>query len=145
VCQIARKTFDYQKFAAQHTNPMGAQPKTPVSPPAKVLPICSKCFSEVGQGKPHQCDKNTKRANLANIVHNTSRKSKCKITASSLKNIADDQAISIRGGTLNLQTGAQPIPVKVGKSKLKLKQPHFSHENLKRLQNANNLSDTSLL
>ena len=147
VCTIARKTLDYQKFVSKHVNPMGFPPTNtnPKSPPAKVLPFCSKCFSEVGQGKPHQCLKSTKRVNLSKIVRDTFKKSKSHITASSLKNIASDLGVSTRGGTLNLKTGGKSIPVQVGKSKIQPRHPHFSHENLKQLQTANNLSDRSLL
>ena len=77
-------------------------------------------------------------------MRNTSTRSKSKITASGLKNIADEQGTSTRGGTLKLQTGSKPIPVVIGAPQIKPKQAKFSHENLKRLQTATNLSDKSM-
>ena len=144
VCQVARTTLDYAALAAKHSNPLGAPRVSPISPPARVLPFCSKCFCQIGQGKSHVCDKNKKSANLSNIVRNTSTRSKSKITASGLKNIADEQGTSTRGGTLKLQTGSKPIPVVIGAPQIKPKQAKFSHENLKRLQAATNLSDKSM-
>ena len=85
-----------------------------------------------------------KSANLSNIVRNTSTRSKSKITASGLKNIAEEQGTSTRGGTVKLQTGSKPIPVVIGAPQIKPKQAKFSHENLKRLQAATNLSDKSM-
>ena len=103
------------------------------------------CFTEVGQGKVHQCNKNTKRENITQIVQSTSTKSRSKITAKNIKNLASAEGVSTRGGTLNLVTGGTNLPVKIGNLKVKPKQPHFSHENLKRLQLANNMSDRTLL
>ena len=147
VCKIARKSLDYQQFASNHVNPIGMPPTnpSPKSPPPKVVPICTKCFSEVGKGKTHQCLKSTKRGNLSRIVRDTSKKSKSQITANSLKNIASDEGISTRGGTVHLKTAGKSIPVQVGQSKVKPRQPLFSHESLKRLQTANSLSDRGLM
>jgi hypothetical protein len=79
------------------------------------------------------------------IVRNVSSKSRSTVTSNTLKTIADEQCVSTRGGTVKLQTGSKAIPVKIGTVKVKPKEPTFSHENLKRLQAANNLSDKSLL
>ena len=124
---------------------MGRPAIHPAASPAKVLPLCSKCFTEVGQGKNHVCHKNTKRENLSNIVRNVSKKSRANVTSSTLKSIAEDEGVSTRGGTLKLQTGSKPIQVQVGTSRESPKEATFSHENLKRLQAASNISDTSLL
>ena len=138
-------SIDYQKFADDHKNPTGAPKSNPITPPARILPVCSKCFSVVGQGKIHQCGKNTKREKISEMIQSTSVKSCSKITAKNLKKLANEEGSSTRGGTLELFTGGTSLPVKIGKSKVEPKQPHFSHENLKRLQTANNLSDRALL
>ena len=137
-------SLTYPNYAALHSNPLGAPVTKPYSPPAKVLPTCSKCFTVVGQGKQHICQKSVKRDNLSNIVKNVSRKSRSKVASNTLKVIADEQGVSSRGGTVNLQTSSKQIPVQIGTSKIKPKKPFFSHENLKRLQADNNLSDRSL-
>ena len=130
---------------AEHSSKRGPVPIAQPSPPARVLPLCSKCFSEIGAGKPHTCHKTTRRENLSNLVRSTSRKSQSSVTSSTLKAIATDQSVSTRGGTLTLQTGSKPLPVQIGTPKVHPKQATFSHENLKRLQASTNLSDKSLL
>ena len=82
---------------------------------------------------------------MANIVKNTSGKSRAKVTSVTLKTIAEEQEVSTRGGVVHLQTGAKPIPVQIGTPTVKPKVPKFSHESLKKLQAANNLSDKTLL
>ena len=124
---------------------MGAPRINPKSPPQKTLAVCNKCWGETGKGIYHNCKKATKRENITNIVKNTSRKSKAKVTSSTLKVIAEEQQVSTRGGVVNLQTGSKPLPVQIGTPKVKPKVPKFSHENLKRLQAANNLSDKTLV
>ena len=142
---IARKSLDYSAFAAKHTSRSGPPSTSAKSPPAKTLAVCSKCWAQIGKGKPHQCLKTTKRENLAEIVRNTSGKSRAKVTSETLKTIAEESGVSLKGGVVELQTGSKPIPVQIGTPKVKPKDNKFSHENLKKLQTANNLSDKTLL
>lgn len=107
--------------------------------------MCSKCFCEIGSGKPHSCDKKTKRDNLSNLVKNTSQKTRSKVTCHNLKTVAEDQGVGTRGGTVQLCTGSsKPLPIVVGTTRQKPKVAKFSHENLLSLQLATNLSDNSL-
>ena len=85
-----------------------------------------------------------KNSNLSDNVRNTSTRSKSKITASGLKDIAEELGTTPRGGTIELQTGSKLLPVVIGAPQRKPKQAKFSHENLKRLQAATNLSDKSM-
>ena len=87
----------------------------------------------------------TKSTNLANIVKKTSGRSRAKIASSTLKTIALDQGVSTQGGLLQLQTGSRPIPVQLSAPKIKPKNAKFSHDDLKMMQTANNLSDQTLL
>ena len=145
VCKIARMSLDYQKYAAPHSTSVGAPKTTPIPSPAKVLTVWSKCFTPIGQGKPHQCNTAQKRNNLSTIVRNVSKKSRANVASNTLKTIAEDQCVSTRGGIVQLQTGSKPIPVQIGTTKVQPKKATFSHENMLRLQTANNLSDRSLL
>ena len=131
----------YQKHAAAHSNKVGAPKMKNVSPPARAIPVCSKCFTMIGKGIPHNCSKVQKQENLAHIVRSSSGKSKGKVTSNILKGICSDSGVSQRGGTLTLSTGGKPLPVTVGKPKLTPKVPRFTHESLKRLQAAHNFSD----
>ena len=137
--------MDYPAFVAKHSNQTGAPSKNPKSPPARTLAVCTRCFTEIGKGKPHTCLKTKKSGNLANIVRNSSGKSRAKVASSTLKSIAADQGISTRGGIVELQTGSKTFQVQLGESKVKPKAAKFSHESLKKLQAANNLSDKTLL
>ena len=146
ICLIARMKWpDYQGYAALHSHPNHAPTQTPKSPQAKTLALCSKCWSEIGKGKSHTCQKNTKRENISNIVKNTSKKSRANVASATLKVIAEEQEVSSRGGVVHLQTGAKPLPVQIGTPKVQPRQPKFTHENLNKLQAANNLSDKTML
>ena len=104
MCEIARKTLDYKEFATKHSNPIGAPPIHPKSPPPKVITLCSKCLSEIGQGKPHQCYKTQKRENISEFVRSSSTKTTGQVTATGLKKVADEEGVSTRGGTVALST-----------------------------------------
>ena len=145
ICSIARKTLDYSAFAALHSRKVGAPSTNPKSPPSKTLAVCSKCWGEIGKGKTHNCQKTTKRDNISNIVKNTSGKSRANVASRTLKTIAEEQDVSLRGGVVQLQSGSKTLPVQIGKPTVKPKEPKFSHENLKKLQAAHNLSDKAVL
>ena len=145
ICLIARQNLTYSNFAAKHTNPIGAPPQDQKSPPAKALTVCSRCFTLIGKGVPHPCVKAQKVANLSSIVRNTSGKSRSKVAAATLKTIAADQGVSTKGGTLQLQSGKNPLPIQLGTPRIQPKKAKFSHEELKKLQTAHNLSDKTLL
>ena len=88
------------------------------------------------------------RGNLASIVKSTSKKSKGKVIASSLKSIFNDHGVEQRGGTVSLPTGGPPVQdTMAGLTSRKLtakKAPRWSHDSLKRLQAAMNLSDRGI-
>ena len=144
VCQISRLGLEYAQHASEHSNPANRPRLSPISPPARVLPLCSKCFCEIGSRKPHLCDKKTKSDNLSKLVKNTSEKTRSKVTCHSLKTVAEDQGVGARGGTVQLGSGSKLLPVVVGTTKQKPKLAKFSHENLLSLQLATNLSDKSI-
>ena len=126
-------------------NKSGPPPKLPQSSPAKTLAMCNKCWAEIGKGKPHQCHKPNKRENLAGIVKNSSKKSRATVATSTLKTIAEESGVSTRGGVIELQSGSKLLPVQIGTPRVKPKVAKFSHENLKKIQTAHNLSDKMLL
>ena len=107
------------------------------------IKMCKRCFTELARGKRHNCTKSEMRENLAGIVKSRSKKSKEKVVASSLKSIFNDQGVDQRGGTVSLPTGGPPVQVTLAR-KLTKKSPRWSHESLKRLQAAMNLSDRAI-
>ena len=142
ICLIARMR-GHEKI--NMTSKTGPPPMVAQSPPAKTLAVCSKCWAEIGKGKPHQCLKSTKRENLAGIMKTTSRKSRAAVTCSTLKTIAEESGVSTKGGVVELQSGSRLLPVQIGTPKVKPKVAKFSHENLKKIQTAHNLSDKTML
>ena len=146
MCKVAGlKNAEYKKHADNNSKKVGAPAIKTKSPAAKAIPVCSKCFTVIGKGQNHKCDKTQRCTNISEIVRKTSQKSRSKITAKGLKSVAEEKGVSTRGGTLDLKTGSKPLQVKIGASKVQLKPAYFSHENMKRLQTSLNLSDRATL
>ena len=82
---------------------------------------------------------------MVKLVRGTSVNTKSEVIASELKAMAEDEGQSSRGGIIELKSGSNTLPVKIGTERAKPKVPTFSHENLKRLGNQLNLSGNSLL
>ena len=140
------KNAAYSKHASAQSNPKGI-PKVkpaPYTPPARTLAVCSKCWCIKGRGIPHVCTKGQKQANISELAKSSSAKTRGRVTSNILKDLCADGGVSLRGGDINLPTATKSLVVKVGKSKVTPKQPKFSHENLKRLQVANNFSDKAV-
>ena len=142
ICVIARmKNQEYVQYHQEHSNPVGNPVDTTHSPPARKIPVCNKCFSLFGPGQNHVCSKSTFQSNISHLVKNRSAKSKEKVTSKILKNLAAEQGVSLRGGQVNLQSGSNIIPVKIGTPKVVPKPRRFSHEDFKKIQATHNLSD----
>ena len=105
VCDIGRlKNFDYKTYWQSHSNPVGRPSESVESPPAKTLALYTKCFSEVGKGKSHECVKSSKAENLANLVRSTSHNSKAKVASATIQDIAEkDSGVSKRGALCAFQ------------------------------------------
>ena len=127
-----------------HSNPLG-RPKCRSSlPKARSMIMCSSCFGVKGKGIVHKCTKSYKQINLIDITKSSSENTKGKVTSSVLKDMCKDSGVSLKGGHINLATGGKNLSIQVGKSAMSLPKPRFSHENLKRLQAANNFSDRAV-
>ena len=99
ICLIARMTMaEHNSHAKKQSNPVGAPKICAISPPARCLPLCSKCYSIVSKGVSHICKKSTKQENLADIVKSTSAKSKSKVTSDVLRSICSQSGVTLRGG-----------------------------------------------
>jgi hypothetical protein len=133
----------YQKHSEHQSNKIGAPKTNKVSPPARAIPVCSKCFGLISRGVTHICTKVQRQNNLAGIVKSSSGRSKAKVTSHILKSICSETGVTQSGGTLSLSIGAAPLLVKVGNAKKMAKSPRFTIEDLKRLQTAHNFSDNA--
>ena len=147
VCQIAG-TFPKQDRAGVISSIFGTpvQQKEKIPPPSVSLQ-CTKCFTYVGQGKAHTCNKATKRANLEELVKSTSQKTKGLVTGSCIKAVFEDSGVSTRGGTASVPSGSScPLKVTLGTEAAGLGEtPKFSADNLIKLQTAFNFSDKTTL
>ena len=135
---------DYKKHAEAQSNPAGLPKSNPDTPPAKVLPLCSKCYCVVWKGASHNCTKVQKQANLVGFVKATSSKTKGKVTSTVLRSICTETGVTLRGGKLTLATGGAPIDLHIGNPRRQVKKPRFTLESLKRLQAATNVSDRTI-
>ena len=146
ICFIGRMNgHEYKQYDKLHSNKAGRRKSKPDTPPAKTLPLCSKCFSLVSRGVEHVCDKYKKRENLAEFVRTSSGDTKNKVACSVLKTICSEQSMSTSGGSVSLSTGGRSLPIRVGKSPVVVKKPRFTVDSLKRLQTSINLSDRQTL
>ena len=132
---------EYLKHEKAQSNTCGRVKIGPVTPPARSLPMCTKCFCLLKRGVSHICNKKQKRENLGDFVRSNSDTTKSKVTSSLLKSICTDTGVSSSGGTVSLATGGKPLPVTVGKPSTVVRQPRFTFDSLKRLQSSINLSD----
>ena len=147
VCGFARiNGLEYTLFMRDHKCEMGRPTdKTNNQPQAKNLTLCHICYSEVAQGKPHNCVKTQKRENLAAMVRNSSVGSKSKVLAVNVKEIAEIQGQSTKGGTIHLQSGANILPIKIGNSRSRQKVTQFSHASFRNLGTRLNLSNNDIM
>ena len=121
---------------------LGRKPtKSHATPPARKLPLCSRCFGIMKRGTEHKCNKNEKRNNLANFVRQSSVKTKSSIASQTLKDICGSSGKTTAGASINLGTGGKCLPVTVGRASSLLKRPKFTADSLKRLQTSLNFSN----
>jgi hypothetical protein len=134
VCDIGRLNgHDYNQFKERVTEPVGRPRIYPPTAEPQPIRLCSLCFNAWGPGKTHECNRETKRDNVEELVRNTSRLSKERIMSSQLKEVFEDQGASTSGGTVRLTTGGTPILASLGQAQPK-PGPKFDNEALNRLQ-----------
>lgn len=148
VCQIFRSNQGFR-----HTNLLEEQfwnilfpdqpyPSTAKSERPQVESRCGSCYSLIGKGRVHKCNKRTGQDNLHKMVKSKSLKSKEKIGAKVIKGIFDDKNVNKRGGTVMLASGGSAkLPVSLS---IKMNKIRFSHENLRRLQVVMGQSDRGI-
>ena len=137
--------LEYNEFKKKNSNPIGKPSESTDSPPAKTLAICTRCYGQIGRGKPHDCQKLSQGVNLSNLVKNSSEKSKATVASEALHDIAQNVGASTRGGVVILPSGNNKLPVTIGTAKVATKEAKFSHEDMMRLQGSQNLSDRGLM
>ena len=82
---------------------------------------------------------------MANLVKGCSFGSKSAVTISSLKDIAEDQGTTTRGGQVYLKSWAKELPVQIGTPQVNPQAKKFSHKDLVSLQSTLNMSDNNTL
>ena len=82
-----------------------------------------------------------KNTNIIDVLNSSSKNCKSNIIVKSLKTLAKEEGVSVRGGYLNLKSEPQVMPVQIGTARTKPETPQFSHEHLRSLQLQLNLSN----
>ena len=148
VCSLARLSgSEYKEYLDTVTNPVGAPPKNPNSPPPTTLSLCTRCFSQIGKGKPHICDKDKKSDKIADLVKSVSDESQSKVASATLHDIAEKQGLhEKKGAIVKLKSGTKTLPVQIGKKKeVSGENSKFTHDDMKQIQTSQNLSDRNIL
>ena len=147
VCCIARMDMnEYKEYLKGHKNSLGRPSLKPKMEDPKNIKICEKCLSEIHPGKTHMCLETVKRENLCKLLENSSTNSKSSVISSGLKELANGQGESNKGGVIKIFSGGpQLLPVQIGTSRTRPVTQIFSHENVNRLGTQLNLSNNSLM
>ena len=90
------------------------------------------------------CKKSNFNNNVTGFIQKRSPKTRSKLVSNQLKTAVQETGGSLRGGTIDLQSGSNTLKVSVGTPKQPPKEPKFTHENLIRMQTAHNLSDKTI-
>ena len=145
ICEICRLNGNqFQKHEkAQRHNP--GRPTDRVAEESFPITHCSNCHTEVGPGKPHECNRTSRQENLVELVKNHSEKTLQQVTSKLLDVIYEDKGVSKRGGTTLLGTKGAPKLVTVGTSRTEKPKPKYSIEDLSKLQVARNMSDNDTI
>lgn len=145
-CEVSRLSGgDYQSYCNQiRDKPGKPAEKVPMfnrsSPSVKKCPDCQ---TELRPGHGHNCNKTSRRENLLELVRQSSTGTKQKIAAGLLDDIAEDQNVDKRGGTVSLATkGPNKKTVSFGPTK---ESGVFSHQDLLRLKTRLGLSTDKTL
>ena len=121
------------------------RPRIDVEVPSVTINQCSKCHSEVGPGKSHNCTRTATQDNLVELVRSHSEKTREQVTSKILDAICEDKGISKQGGSTFLATKGLPKLVTIGKQKNIKATPKYSIDDLSKLQISRNLSDNDTL
>ena len=80
---------------------------------------------------------------METLVRQSSKRTKERVVSSGLKDVAEEQGTSTRGGTVTLTTGGTPFSATLGTAGKQQSAPRFSNEVLDRLQLKTGMSDNT--
>ena len=146
VCTVGRLNgLSYTAYAKTMVEPVGRPSQNEVKL-VETVKLCDYCFSEIGKGKPHTCNKSTKQDNLLQLVRSNSNKAKEQVASSLLKEIYETKNISTSGGiTTKIATKGTPLQVTVGQDNNNNHSAKFTLEDMTKLQISRNLTDKDTL
>ena len=141
-CEYARlERQDCVSHKKQQSGKVGRPSSVPEVIKRGSLKVCDLCLSEIGPGKRHKCSDKIRNNNMIDMINSSSTNSKSNVIVNSLKTLAKEEGVSVRGGCLNLKSESQVMPVQIGTARTKPETPQFSHEHLRSLQLQLNLSN----
>ena len=130
ICKVAKSTiFPKKKQKRGRPKSLTEEAETPPT----VVKICSKCFSPVGKGHPHNCSRRSKVDNIHRLLSGTPTTSQR--VASRIIKEAKTPYLATLGSNLLPIAASTPIP----------KKQLFTTENISMIQKDPNLSNTQVL
>ena len=124
-------------YRINETEIKSGRPKCSTETESRVLKVCSKCLSEIGQGKPHDCTKSKRIDNLKHIVFANNDNTEDRVASQILKEKCKEQnsmSVSLT------QNHGKPLRVEVTPTKDKENQMITTCD-MKRIKTDLNLSE----
>ena len=146
ICSIGKMNgLKYKTYLKTNVITPGRSRNNELSVPVTVK-LCDFCYSEIGKGKPHNCNVTEKHDNLVQLVTNNNSEKICEqVTSKLLKNIYDVNGTSTRGGSVKLATKGTPLQVQLGTNNNNKHNKAFTLEEMNSLQITRNFSDKDTL
>ena len=144
-CDVSRLSGgDYQSYCNSIRNKPGKPSEgSSLFKTSPRVRICSDCQTELRPGHAHKCNKTSRRENILELVRQSSLGTQQRITSGLLDDMAADQQVNKRDGSISLATkGPNKKTVTFGPKK---ENRVFSHEDLLRLKTRFNLSTDKAL
>ena len=145
ICRVGKSMLS--SFGAAHKLPAKPDRGKPTSTasasttPLTATPVllCNFCFSAIGKGQPHTCNRTTRLKNVESVL---SPKTKDQLTSSIIRKKAQQKE---SGAELTLATGGKPMAVSAGGGAKKKLDYNLPHQSMLKMQTSLNLSDRQVL
>lgn len=107
-----------------------------------VVKFCEFCSQKIGKVIRHECNKNSKAKQIAQLVSTLDSKNQAQIASKIIKNIAERQSQTGKNNKIFLSTGGTKRKIIINPKQEK--KVHFSKEIIDNFQNNANLSQTQM-
>lgn len=145
LCEIGRmKNKEYSTFIESIKEPRGRPNElTPKKDPEPML-VCSRCQAPYGPGKPHNCNDNSRRGNVVQVIAESGERTRRQILCDGLREVMTEEGCS-KGGTVSLPSGIGGKALTLTRGDVHLKpKVKFPHGALFMLQKKHGFSDKGM-